>query len=168
MELLFVILALLLISSAIGVLAFRNPIHSAFCLIAHMLLISGLFAFLEAHFLAVVQVIVYAGAIMVLVLFVLMLLNIKVEEPRRAQTVITFFSVLTGVIFLYLIIPQVQEVFSEFNNYKHVDGSLLSFAKILYTRFVFLFEAAAVLLTAALVGAVMLAKRNKQQKELSE
>ena len=78
-------MSLLLIVSAVGVIALRNPIYSAFSLIAHMMVVAGMFASLEAHFLAVVQIIVYAGAIMVLVLFVLMLLNIKLKRLVRLK-----------------------------------------------------------------------------------
>ena len=64
-----------------------------------------------------------------------------------------------------MIVPHLNEVFSEFKRYQDVDGSLASFGKILYTRFVFSFEAAAVLLTAALVGSVMIAKRRPVNTE---
>ena len=165
MELLFTIMSLLLIVSAVGVIAFRNPIYSALSLIAHMLIVSGMFAFLEAHFLAVVQIIVYAGAIMVLVLFVLMLLNVKVEKASKAQVISTFCGLFMGALFLYMIVPHINEVFSEFKTLQVVDGSLASFGKILYTKFVFSFEAAAVLLTAALVGSVMIAKRRPVNTE---
>ncbi|MEZ4753338.1 MAG: NADH-quinone oxidoreductase subunit J [Bdellovibrionota bacterium] len=164
MEIIFLALSLLLIISAVGVLAFRNPIYSCFSLITHMLGIAALFASLEAHFLAAVQIIVYAGAIMVLVLFVLMLLNVKVEKPSSLQTIATICCLIVGAIFLYLLVPHLNEVFAGFRDHREVDGSLSNIGNILYTKFVFLFEAAAVLLTAALVGSVMLAKRNPSKE----
>ena len=74
------IISLAAVAAAIGVVAFKNPLYSAFSLIMNLLAVAGLYAVMNAHFLATSQVVVYAGAIMVLVLFVLMLLNLKTES----------------------------------------------------------------------------------------
>ena len=79
MDIIFYFLSALIIVASIGVVVLKNPVYSALSLIATLLGVACVFAIMQAHFLAVVQVIVYAGAIMVLVLFVLMLLNVKSE-----------------------------------------------------------------------------------------
>ncbi len=110
----FFLFALVTLLSAIGVVALRNPIHSALSLVLHLLMISALFAMLQAHFLATVQVIVYAGAIMVLVLFVLMLLNLKTEAPRPLNFIVAVFGVLSSIGLLMYIIPPLQSAFHIF------------------------------------------------------
>ena len=92
------VIAAIGVASAIGVIGFRNPLTSAFSLIIHLLAIAGLYALLGAHFLAVSQVVVYAGAIMVLVLFVLMLLNLKSESGRRIGIIRSALTVGIAVI----------------------------------------------------------------------
>lgn len=79
----FWVLAVGLVVSAIGLVAFRNPVTSAVCLVVTLVMEAALFVTLEAYFLAVVQVIVYAGAVMVLFLFVIMLLDVKEEARQR-------------------------------------------------------------------------------------
>ena len=160
MMLIFTIMALIVVASAIGVVAFRNPIHSALSLVTNLLTIAGLFAQLDAHFLAAVQIIVYAGAIMVLVLFVLMLLNVKTEEPKGWALVFTSLVVVAGCIFAALIIPTLNTAFEVFPDPKgDVVGSAVNIGRVLYTEYLFPFEAASVLIMAAIVGAVMLARR---------
>jgi NADH-quinone oxidoreductase subunit J len=163
----FLLLSLFSIATAIGVVALRNPIHSALCLVANLLGVAALFASLDAHFLAVVQIIVYAGAIVVLVLFVLMLLNIKTEVASRREKLLTTFAVLSGVSFLFVAVPIFHSFFDSFHQGSvfdgsqiEVEGTVLEMGKVLYTRYVFTFEIASVLIMAALVGAVMLGKRN--------
>lgn len=158
---LFFIMSMLLLASAVGVVAFKNPIHSALCLILNMSLVAGFFAMLDAHFLAVVQIIVYAGAIMVLVLFVLMLLNLKVEQPQSLRAVYVITAILCGGCFLLMVLPPLQDAFSVFPEPKtELVGTAATIGEILYTRYVFPFEAASLLIIAAILGAVMLAKRN--------
>lgn len=161
MELLFPIMALVAILSALGVVAFRNPVNSALCLILNMVTLAGLFASLDAHFLAVVQIIVYAGAVMVLVMFVLMLLNVKVEAATRNQVLLTLVALLAGAGFLTAIVPVMKEGFEQFAVGAPVEGSLLAIGKLLYTKYVLAFEASGMLLLGALVGAVMLAKTRR-------
>lgn len=160
MELLFGIMALLVVASAVAVVALRNPVYSALALVLNLMTVAGLFAQLEAHFLAAVQVIVYAGAIMVLVIFVLMLLNLKVEAPKPFRLFNVVLSSAAGLAFLVVVLPRFDEAFKVFAVSPTIpQGTVKAVGEVLYTRHVFLFEAASVLIMAALVGAVMLAKR---------
>lgn len=164
MIVIFFMAALVIVASGIGVVAARNPIHSALFLIANLLSVAGIFAMLGAHFLATVQIIVYAGAIMVLVIFVLMLLNLKVERLKRAEIVTTVFAVVVGSFFLAALIPLFNEAFRFFPEPKvALEGSVRNMGELLYSRYVFPFEAASILITAAIAGAVMLAKRRYKE-----
>lgn len=156
----FTILAVLLVVTALGVLFAHNPINSALCLITHMMGIAALFALLDAHFLATVQIIVYAGAVMVLVVFVLMLLNIKVEEPKKTSKFFYLFCFAAGGAFMYFGLPIIYSAFSGAKEASlSFNGSMEHLGQILYTKYVFPFEAASILLMAAVAGAIMLAKR---------
>jgi NADH-quinone oxidoreductase subunit J len=162
----FYIMGLIIIASAVGVVASKNPIHSALCLVANLLTVAGIFATLDAHFLATVQVIVYAGAIVVLVLFVLMLLNLKVEQPKRMGFATLFGAALTGVLFLALALPLLNEAFKVFPEPSRVVvGSVENIGKVLFSTYVFPFEAASMLLMAAIIGAVMLARKTQRRTE---
>lgn len=160
MEIGFFIMAAIIIASAVGVVAARNPIHSALCLVANLLTVAGIFASLDAHFLATVQIIVYAGAIVVLVLFVLMLLNIKVEQTKKMGMATLLGASTTGVLFLAIALPPLNEAFKVFPEPSAgLTGSVQNIGRVLYRTYAFPFEAASMLLMAAIVGAVMLAKK---------
>lgn len=163
MTLIFFLMSVIVVASALGVVAYRNPIHSALCLVVNLLTVAGLFASLEAHFLASVQIIVYAGAIMVLVLFVLMLLNLKVEQSAGSGYVPLVGSVIVGIAFVGILVPILGDVFSfpdsPVGAQRAIEGSVAAVGRRLYKEFLFPFEAASILIMAAIVGAVMLAKR---------
>lgn len=163
------VIAAIGIASAIGVVGFRNPLSSAFSLIVHLLSIAGLYALLGAHFLAVSQVVVYAGAIMVLVLFVLMLLNLKSESGRRLGIVRSAITVGIGlVIFLTISAPMLahfdnipQATLEQ--NAKTSEGGVKAIGELLYGRYMVQFELSSLVLLVGVVGAVMLAKRKNVQ-----
>ncbi len=163
------VIAAIGIASAIGVVGFRNPLSSAFSLIVHLLSIAGLYALLGAHFLAVSQVVVYAGAIMVLVLFVLMLLNLKSESGRRIGIVRSALTVGVGlVIFLAISGPMLAQ-FENIpqatleHNIKASEGGVKDIGELLYSEYMVQFELSSLVLLVGVVGAVMLAKRKNVQ-----
>jgi NADH-quinone oxidoreductase subunit J len=161
MELLFFVMAILGIVSAVAVVCFRNPLHSALSLIAHMVLIAGFFAMLEAHFLAAAQIVVYAGAVMVLVLFVVMLLNIKVEQVKPYGVVPFALGSAAALGFIALFVPPFFRLFSSApDSISPLRGGAQAMGRILYTEYLLPFEIASVLIIAAIVGAVMVAKRS--------
>lgn len=163
------VIAAIGVASAIGVIGFRNPLSSAFSLIVHLLSIAGLYALLGAHFLAVSQVVVYAGAIMVLVLFVLMLLNLKSESGRRIGIIRSAFTVgIALIIFLTISAP----ILAQFDNLPlgtlaqnaaRSEGGVKAIGEVLYGRYVVQFELSSLVLLVGVVGAVMLAKRKNVQ-----
>lgn len=168
MLVLFYVLSALVLTSGIAVVAFRNPIHSALSLVVNLLSVAALFAMLDAHFLAVVQVIVYAGAIMVLFLFVIMLLNLKVEATKRYGTMLLVTAGVAGVSFLGALAALFQGTFASVpEGTTAVVGGVAEIGRVLYTRYVFTFEAASLLIIAAIVGAVMIAKRRRDVPPLS-
>ena len=162
-----IVLSLILLLSAVGVMAFRDPISSALCLIANLLTVAVLFALLEAHFLAAVQVIVYAGAIMVLFVFVIMLLNVKVEAVKRKGVLLATVACLTGGAFLAVFVRLCSRAFGGFEaSADPVVGTVKNIGLLLYTKYLFPFEAASLLIVAAIVGAVMIAKRRHSDTAL--
>jgi NADH-quinone oxidoreductase subunit J len=165
---LFFLLSAVVVLSGLAVVALRNPIHSALSLVVNLLAVAALFAMLDAHFLAVVQVIVYAGAIMVLFLFVIMLLNIKIEAAKRYGTAILMSAGVIGALFIGLLVKLFSAGFAGVADpSQELSGGVREIGQILYTKYVFTFEAASLLIIAAIVGAVMLAKRRRAAPQLS-
>jgi NADH-quinone oxidoreductase subunit J len=165
MELLiFYPIAGLCIALALGVIFNTSPVGSAMCLIAMMLGLSGIFVLLQAHFVAILQIIIYAGAIMVLFMFVIMLLNLK--EAASADWVTRgnnlFISVMTGVLAIGILYKIVDVIFmTELNSPATLPdsfGTVATIGEALFTDFVLPFEVASLLLLAAMIGAVVLAK----------
>ncbi len=166
MELLiFYPLALVSVGLAIGVVFNKSPIGSAVCLIGMMLGLAGVFVLLQAHFLAILQILIYAGAIMVLFMFVIMLLNLKDDDKAwKVRDRNVWLSSLAGPLMvgvLYKIINITAG--AEFNSPAKVPdefGTVEMVGTALFTDFVLPFEVASILLLAAMVGAVVLAKSN--------
>ncbi|MCB0333608.1 MAG: NADH-quinone oxidoreductase subunit J [Bdellovibrionales bacterium] len=165
MSLTFCILGAIIFASACGVVLMRNPIHSALCLIVNLVAVAGIFAQLQAHFLAVVQIIVYAGAIMVLVVFVIMLLNAKEEETSISTWLLSLFALVGGVVFVEMVFPLLRESFPVSASAKNpVVGTVEAIGQVLYTKYLFPFEAASLLILIGVVGALMLAKSEKRSQ----
>jgi len=157
----FFVLALLLIASAIVVITNRNPVSAAVALAFNLVAIAGLYMVLDAQFIGLLQVIVYAGAIMVLILFVIMLLNLR--EEAKAHPAGTFQRILAPVTALLFAIVIGRAVWSSapssFPEKVEGFGTAASLGKELFTRFYYPFEAISLLLVVAMIGAVLLAKR---------
>ncbi len=157
----FFVLALLLIASAIVVITNRNPVSAAVALAFNLVAIAGLYMVLDAQFIGLLQVIVYAGAIMVLILFVIMLLNLR--EEAKAHPAGTFQRVLAPLTSLAFAIVIGRAVWlsapSSFPEKSEGFGTAASIGKELFTRFYYPFEAISLLLVVAMIGAVLLAKR---------
>ena len=158
---LFYAFAALAVLSALVVIGQRNPIHSAFALIVTLCSMSVIFALLGSPFIAALQVIVYAGAIMVLFLFVLMLLNVRREEDAPAKGGRTLRGIALGLV--TLLVLQAGAVILRFEpgpEKPGFDASTRAMAGVLFhPHFLYVFEATSILILAALVGAVALAKK---------
>ena len=165
MELLiFYPLAGLCVVLALGVVFNNSPVGSAISLIGMMLGLAGIFVLQQAHFIAILQIIIYAGAIMVLFMFVIMLLNLKKGDDKgwiaRDQNLL--LSVLTGLLAIG-ILYKISDIIlgAEMGAPAILPDSFGTVAEVgetLFTDFVLPFEVASILLLAAMVGAVVLAK----------
>mgnify|MGYP001158122053 FL=1 len=139
----------------------RNPVTSAMFLVLTIISMSGLFVLLKAFFLAAVQILVYAGAVIVLFLFVIMLLDVKEEERRRYQKFGTFlgFAAVTGL--AMLIINTIKQ--SGVSQALTGDGvaETKPLGKLLFTDYLLPFEIVSILLLVAMVGCILLSKREE-------
>ena len=157
-----------MIFSAIMVIAAKNIVHSAFYLASALLCVAVYFIMLRAQYLAAVQILVYMGAVVVLILFALMLTRTAVGEHTNISSKQTVFA---GIVALMLFAA--LAVVFHITNIPGADGnvsgiiitSIKDFSGILFSKYVLPFEIASVLLLAALVGSVVLAVRGKQGVE---
>jgi NADH-quinone oxidoreductase subunit J len=145
----------------------RSPIHSAISLIVSFFFLAGLYALLSAHMLSVLQIIVYAGAVMVLFTFVIMLLNLAPDEMKEAH--ITPGRIAAGILALFIFGKLMTAIQLTTAGMQAVDlsdpmyakfGSVPEVGRMMYTTFLVPFELISVLLLVAAVGAVVLAKRS--------
>jgi NADH-quinone oxidoreductase subunit J len=157
---LFYIFAAIAIASAVIVISQRNPMYSAFALVVTLCSVAVIFGLLGSPFIAVLQVIVYAGAIMVLFLFVLMLLNVKREKDPPGASQRTLSGVALALVTLLVLQAGSILLRSKPTPAPDYDASTVEMAKILFSpHFLYAFEATSILILAALVGAVVLAKK---------
>ncbi len=157
---LFYSFAALAVVSAILVVAQTNPVYSAFALIVTLCSLAGIFGLLGSPFIAVLQVIVYAGAIMVLFLFVLMLLNVKREQEAPARGDRTLAGVALALVTVFVLQAGAVLARLQLLPAAEFDASTRKMAETLFSaHFVYVFEATSVLILAALVGALVLAKK---------
>lgn len=158
----FIFLAVLAVASALAMVISKNTVNSALFLVLNMVSLAGLFLVLKAQFLAIIQILVYAGAIMVLFLFVIMLLNVQDEESLFNKFRIKYFvafllgvGVFSQIIYsigsfsdtLPTVAPEMVEV-----------GTVEAIGDVLFTKYLLPFELTAILLTAAVVGAIIIAQ----------
>jgi NADH-quinone oxidoreductase subunit J len=143
----------------------RNPVHSVLWMLVLFIHIAALYLFLNAEFLAAIQIIVYAGAILVLFLFVIMLLNLKKEETEKKYQNQWPIGAGVGVIlavFFVMIVGKIT-VLPPLGKYTieavKSEGHMMSIGKVLYTRYLLPFEIASLVLLVAIIGAVVLAKK---------
>jgi len=165
----FTVAAVATLAGALGVVLSANPVHAALMLVMTLFAVAVLFVAQAAHFLAAVQVIVYAGAIVVLFLFVIMLLGIDKSEnlridPLKGQRP---FGVLAGLLVLggVLLLARTTWVSGAMSVAGPISGegsNVEKLARSLFTRYILAFEATSVLLVIAVVGAVALARRSSE------
>lgn len=162
----FIILAVVAIACALGVVLQRNALYSALSLVGVFLATALLYLMLSAPFLAVLQVIVYAGAIMVLFIFVIMLLSVTYEESGEARGIPSGWNrivavVLGGLLAAQLVILGLHLILPAGAGAGNADlGSVQAVGLALYRQYVFPFEVASVLLLVAIVGAVGITRRH--------
>ena len=169
---LFVVFAVLALGTAIAVVASRNPVHSALWLLASFLLVACIFILEEAEFVGAVQILVYAGGIMVLFLFVIMLVHQRTNPGmtrfQHQWDVALLFLPLFFIPFLYILgtekfpdVAQVPDAFRVIGS--RLTGNTKAVSWILFRDYLLPFEVASIFLLVAMIGAVVLGKRSAEK-----
>ncbi|MEY5045023.1 MAG: hypothetical protein RL713_248, partial [Bacteroidota bacterium] len=164
-EILFWFLTALALFSALMVVFSNNPVHSVLWLIMVFFAISGHYILMNAQFLAIVNMIVYAGAIMVLFLFVIMLMNMNTEsEPQKSQWMKMAAAISGGALMLVLIAALKDNVgaVSKTSGEGSI-GLIKNLGQVLFTEYVVPFEISSILFLSAMVGAVVLGKKESSK-----
>ena len=163
-DILFYVFAALTLLCGVLVIAnpfSRNPVTSAMFLVLTIISMAGLFVLLHAFFLAAVQIIVYAGAVIVLFLFVIMLLDLKEEQRRK----IKLFGLVAGLVSVGDIITIALKALRATQPgaqlpAPQIEGSTDALCKLLFTQYVLPFEVVSILLLVAMVGVILLSKKD--------
>jgi len=166
-EILFWVFASILVVSALAMIMVKNPVHAAMLLVLCFFTSASIWLLIEAEFLAVVLILVYVGAVMVLFLFVVMMLDINIEEVRKG---FTRYALLGGIVAGVVVFQIVSVVWTRSLGLDVTTGAAAQPAdysntaelgKALYTQYVYPFELAAVLLLIAIVAAISLTMRKR-------
>ncbi len=164
----FWIAAVLAVVGAVGVVSTRNPVHTALSLVLTMLSLGVLFLLLHAEFLAVVEVLVYAGAVMVLFLFVVTLLMAGVKPPKEERHLrLAYQTLIAGLFGLILFVLVLHSIVGAgwvgtlAGPQGGSFGSIASFGTALFTRYLLPFELTAVVLLVAVIGVVVLGREQE-------
>lgn len=161
-QILFWFLSALALAGAIGVIASKNPIYSVLCLIIVFFAISGHYVLMNAQFLAIVNIIVYAGAIMVLFLFVIMLMNLNTETEPVKNVYMKLAGVISGLTLMIVFVAALSH--SDAQNTVLRPGTSVglteSLGKALFNKYVVPFEISSVLFLSAMIGAILIGKKD--------
>jgi NADH-quinone oxidoreductase subunit J len=164
LQLLFWILTIMAIGCALGVVLSRNPVNSVIFLILTFFAISGHYLLLNAQFLAIVNIIVYAGAIMVLFLFVIMLMNLNADTEPQKSWLVQLAGVVSGGTLFLVIIAAISKanllgvISPEVSNI----GLIKVLGMVLFKEYVLPFEISSVLFLSAMVGAIVIGKKDME------
>jgi NADH-quinone oxidoreductase subunit J len=162
-DILFYVFAALTLGCAVLVIAnpfSRNPITSAMFLVLTIISMAGLFVLLHAFFLAAVQILVYAGAVIVLFLFVIMLLDLKAEAVRKIKVYGFFAGIISVGAILSLFLKSLHATALPADAPPTVEGGTEALGKLLFTGYVLPFEVVSILLLVAMIGVILLSKKN--------
>lgn len=158
-------LSFLLIFFALMVVISRNPVNSVLFLIGTFFCISGHYILLNAQFLAVVNIIVYAGAIMVLFLFVIMLMNLNSDSEPQKSRLVQFAALVSGGVLFLVIIAALKSIEMESGSILTEESSGVGLIEVLghklFTEYVLPFEISSVLFLSAMIGAMILGKKEQ-------
>jgi len=158
---LFGILSFLAIMFALMVVFSRNPVNSVLYLVLTFFCIAGHYLVMNAQFLAIVHIVVYAGAIMVLFLFVIMLMNLNQDTEPQKTWVSKIIAGIAGGMMLFVLVGSLKgtEQLNLSSYGASQIGTVKNLGKVLFSDFLFPFEVASILLLAAMVGAIMIGKK---------
>jgi len=159
-ELVFFVLAIVSVGSVLAMILSRNQAHSALCAVLAFAALGGLFGLLGAPFAAVVQVIIYAGAIMVLFIFVIWMINLRTGIPPESKRWTAVLAAVIGLIILAQLGLAARGLFGSGSpaSSKTAAGPE-EVGRLLFTKYLYPFEITSILILAALVGAIVLAKK---------
>lgn len=156
------------IGTALMVVLSKHPVRSVLFLVLTFFMITANYVLMNAQFIAIVNIIVYAGAIMVLFLFVLMLLNLNKSNEPKGSILMTFGAVIAAGGLLTVLVAAVRDAVlapTMIDANSENAGLVENLGELLFTKYVLPFEVSSILFIAAMVGAVLLAKRDKQTQE---
>ncbi|MDY0931767.1 NADH-quinone oxidoreductase subunit J [Chryseobacterium sp. CFBP8996] len=162
-QFLFFLVAFLAVSSAVYFVFAKNPLYAILSLIVTMFSIAGMYILLNAQFLAIIQIIVYAGAIMVLFLYILMMLNLNKQDESKKNNTLKFVGVFTACLLLIGVLGVFRGVQDNHVVVENVDkgvGLTKNLGRLLFNEYVLPFELASVLILAGIVGAVLIGKKD--------
>lgn len=162
---LFGILSFMAVIFALLVVFSKNPVHSVLYLVLTFFCIAGHYLLMNAQFLAIVHIAVYAGAIMVLFLFVIMLLNLKDDSEPKRTAISKIAGTIIGGLFLIVLVGVLKgtEQLQLTGVANSEAGLIRNLGQVLFSEFLFPFEIVSILLLAALVGAIMLGKKDDKE-----
>ncbi len=160
---LFFLLAALCVGSVLGMIISKNQAYNALFLIVAFASLGGLFGLLEAPFIAVVQIIIYAGAIMVLFIFVIMMINIRTGIPPEKKKWTLYFSLGLAVVLIIELIVAIKAAFTLPVSTETLEAGPVSLGRLLFTKYLYPFEITSILIIAALVGAIVLVKKKEKE-----
>ena len=158
----FILLSIMAIGSGVMMILSKNPVNSILWLIVLFFAISGHYILLNAQFLAIVNIIVYAGAIMVLFLFVVMLMNLNAESEPTKNHRLQFIAIISGGSLLLVLLSALMRV-KDTHPVMVAGGNaglIKTLGKVLFTDYVLPFEISSVLFLSAMVGAVVIGKKD--------
>lgn len=160
-DILFWSLSALAVIAALGVILSKNPIHSILWLIVVFFAISGHYVLMNAQFLAIVNIIVYAGAIMVLFLFVVMFMNLNRDSEPPKKLYIKMAGIIAGMSLLIVLIAAFSDASIRYGRMRpNTDiGLVETLGQVLFTQYVVPFEISSVLFLSAMVGAIVIGKK---------
>ena len=167
----FYLFAIVTVIAAVMVISARNPVHSVLFLILAFFNSAGLFVLLGAEFLAMIMVVVYVGAVAVLFMFVVMMLDVNVAELRQGVLQYLPLGGIVGLILLlelamvvggFIISPEVSQRFAAPAPINTDVPNTEALGSILYTKYVYFFQAAGMILLVAMIGAIVLTHRSRE------
>jgi len=162
----FFLLAIVSVGAVVAMIFSKNQAYSALFVILAFICLAGLFGLLDAPFIAVIQIIVYAGAIMILFLFVIMMINLDEGiPPEKKRWTLGLSFMIAGVLFIELIFALKGFLSPAKTAVEGSPGSPTDLGRLLFTKYLYPFEITSVLIIAALVGAMVLVKKKDEGKE---
>ncbi|MFP4083135.1 MAG: NADH-quinone oxidoreductase subunit J [Candidatus Aminicenantes bacterium] len=163
-QFLFFLFSIICIGAVLGMIISRNQAYNALFLVLAFACLGGLFGLLNAPFIAVVQIIIYAGAIMVLFIFVIMMINLRQGLPPEKKKWTLYLSSGLAVVLIIELILAVKGAFSVLETpAPQKVGSPADLGRLLFTEYLYPFEITSILIIAALVGAIVLVKKKEKE-----